>query len=81
MPSYTKPLDLFWVLSDEQSGERVAYVSVAYHRTHHQSGGGSYLAISPTFKTSDEAKAHIQMMIADLTDALASVDGAFQALS
>lgn len=73
-----KSLDQFWVLIDHQAGERIAYVSVAYHRTHHQSDGESFLAISPAFKTADEAKSHINKMIADLTEALASVDAAFE---
>lgn len=74
---FKKPLDQFWVLADKQAGELVAYVSVAYHRTHHQADGQSFVAISPTFKNAADAKSHIEAMIADLTDALASVDVAF----
>ncbi len=73
----SKPLDQFWVLSDEQAGRRVAYVSVAYHRTHNQADGESFFAISPTFETAAETKVYIRMMIADLTDALATVDKVF----
>ena len=73
-----KPLDQFWVLSDQQAGKRVAYVSVAYHRTHHQADGKSFVAISPAFKTAGETKSHINAMIADLTDALAMVDDVFK---
>jgi hypothetical protein len=72
-----KPLDQFWVLSDEQAGERIAFVSVAYHRTHHTADGESYVAISPAFRTAADTKSHIEAMIADLTDALDSVDAAF----
>ena len=78
MPFQHKPLDQFWVLTDVQEGKRVAYVSVAYHRTHRQTDGESFVAISPAFKTAAETKSHINAMIADLTDALASVDAAFK---
>jgi hypothetical protein len=73
----TKPLDQFWVLTDEQAGGRVAYVSVAYSRTHTQANGERFIAISPTFKSSADMKAHILRMISDLNDALPSVDIAF----
>lgn len=73
----TKPLDQFWVLTDERGGARVAYIASAYSRSHTQSDGSVLTAISPTFKTADETKAHIKMLIADLDNALASVDAAF----
>ena len=73
----TKPLDQFWVLTDEQAGRRIAYVSVAYSRTHTHANGKKFIAISPAFKSSEEIKAHMQQMISDLNDAVASVDEAF----
>jgi hypothetical protein len=73
----TKPLDQFWVLTDEQAGKRVGFVSVAYSRTHNMADGESFIAISPAFRTADEIKAHMRLMIADLDGALASVDAAF----
>jgi len=78
-PMSKKPLDQFWVLTDEQAGERIAYVSVAYHRTHHHADGQSFMAISPSFKTAAETKSHIKAMIADLNAALGAVDAAFKA--
>jgi len=72
-----KPLDQFWVLADEQASGRVAYVTVAYSRTHIQANGESFIAISPTFKTASELKAHLVQMIADLNNALGSIDTAF----
>jgi hypothetical protein len=73
----TKPLDQFWVLTDEQAGGRVAYISVAYSRTHVQADGKSFIAISPAFKTAAEIKSHMRQMIVDLNDALVMADAAF----
>ena len=72
------PLDQFWVLTDKQADGLVAFISVARHRTHHRADGSNIIAISPAFKNAEDTKSHIKAMIADLSDALASVDALFK---